>query len=428
MKIGIIGGSGLEMGDILQSVEEIDVETPYGEPSSKIKKGILNGIEACILSRHGLNHEITPTNVNNRANIYALAKLGCKCILATTAVGSLREEMAPGDFVVADQIIDFTKHRSTTFFDDFKKGINHASLADPFSEILRKHLIGSCNELNLKVHERGTIVTIEGPRFSTKAESFMFKNFADLINMSTAPEAVLAKEAGLEYAVVAMVTDYDCWKKTEKPVTWDEIEGVMKKNLDNVKMVLIKTISAILQDNLEKKEHIEIKEKIRTIPNFPKPGVLFRDITTLFKDPHSFKKVVDIFYRRYKDSRIDVVAGIESRGFIIGGILSEKLNCSFVPIRKKGKLPAETERQEYELEYGTEIIEIHKDAINKSQRVLLVDDLIATGGTAEASCKLIEKLGGKIVECAFIINLPDLGGKKKLSIYPVFSIVDFEGE
>ena len=138
MKIGIIGGSGLEKSNFLLSVEEIDIETPYGKTSSNIKKCVLNSTtEIYFLSRHGINHEITPTHVNNRANIYALAKLGCECILATTAVGSLRANIRPGNFVIANQFIDFTKNRKTTFFDDFKKGIKHTSLAEPFSSKLK---------------------------------------------------------------------------------------------------------------------------------------------------------------------------------------------------------------------------------------------------------------------------------------------------
>jgi len=425
MKIGIIGGSGLEKGDFLQNIEEIDVETPYGKPSSKIKKAILHGIEIYILSRHGINHEITPTNVNNKANIYALGNLGCKHILATTAVGSLKESIMPGDFIIANQFIDFTKHRDITFFNDFKKAIKHTSLADPFSEFLRQYLIDSCEELNLKHHKIGTILTIEGPRFSTRSESFMFKNFAHVVNMSTSPEAILAKEAEIEYAVIGMVTDYDCWKKTEKPVTWEEIERVMKQNSENVKEVLMRVIEKISKKETGNKDAEFIKGKIRTIPNFPKPGVIYRDITTLFKDTEAMKKVIEIFYNRYKDQQIDVVAGIESRGFIIGGILAEKLNASFVPIRKKGKLPAETETQEYSLEYGTDTVEIHKDAIRLGQKVLIIDDLIATGGTVAASCKLIERLGGRIQECGFIIELIYLRGREKLD-YPVFSIVEFK--
>jgi adenine phosphoribosyltransferase len=173
-----------------------------------------------------------------------------------------------------------------------------------------------------------------------------------------------------------------------------------------------------------------IKSMIRTVPNWPKPGIMFRDITTLLQDAPTFNHTIELLLERYKDKNINVVAGIESRGFIIGSILAHRLDKGFVPIRKKGKLPAETESEEYELEYGKDVIEIHKDAINDGDNVLLVDDLIATGGTALAACKLIKKVGGELVECCFIIDLPDLGGKKKLERagYPVFSLVEFEGE
>jgi 5'-methylthioadenosine phosphorylase len=428
MKIGIIGGSGLEKGDIFENLQEIEIETPYGKPSSKIKKGNLGSSEIFIISRHGENHEITPTNVNNKANIYALGKLGCEFILATTAVGSLKENMAPGDFVVANQFIDFTKKRDTTFFNDFKNGIKHTSLAEPFSQELRNYLINSCEELNFKHHKIGTVVTIEGPRFSTRAESFMFKNFAHIINMSTAPEAILAKEAEINYAVIAMVTDYDCWKKTEEPVTWEQIEKIMKQNSENVKKVLIKTIEKISNKGNVNEDLELIKKSVRTVPNFPKQGIMFRDVTTLFGDSVAFEKVIKILEERYKNAEIDLIAGIESRGFVIGSILANRLCKGFVPIRKPGKLPYEKISQEYDLEYGTDRIEVHKDAIKPGQKVLVVDDLIATGGTAQAAAQLIEKLQGEVVGCAFIIDLPDLKGKEKLSKWPVFSVVEFGGE
>jgi len=174
---------------------------------------------------------------------------------------------------------------------------------------------------------------------------------------------------------------------------------------------------------------MDLKKVIRTIPNWPKQGVMFRDITTLLKDAHAFNYVIDKFYKRYKEEKIDLVAGIESRGFIIGGAIANKLNKGFIPIRKEGKLPAKSEKEIYELEYGRAAVEIHVDAIPKGAKVLLVDDLIATGGTALAGCKLIERLHGKIVECAFIIGLPDLGGIKKLKEkYKVVTLIDFEGE
>ncbi len=174
---------------------------------------------------------------------------------------------------------------------------------------------------------------------------------------------------------------------------------------------------------------MDLKSTIRTIPHWPKHGVMFRDITTLLKDANAFNYVIDRLYERYKDMPIDLVAGIESRGFIIGGALANKLHSGFIPIRKEGKLPYKTEKESYELEYGRATVEIHVDAITRGAKVLLVDDLIATGGTALAACKLIEKLGGKVVECAVIIELPDLHGREKMEniSYKLFSLVQFEG-
>lgn len=175
-----------------------------------------------------------------------------------------------------------------------------------------------------------------------------------------------------------------------------------------------------------------IKSKIRTIPDHPKKGIMFRDITTLIKDPVGFRLVIDNFTQRYikGDIEFDMIVGIESRGFIIGGALSYTLGKGFVPIRKAGKLPAEKITHEYALEYGTDKIEIHKDAIKKGTKVLLVDDLLATGGTALASAALIEKLGGIISEMAFIVDLPDVGGSKKLKEkgYKAYALTEFEGD
>ncbi|OGC69975.1 adenine phosphoribosyltransferase [candidate division WWE3 bacterium RIFOXYC1_FULL_39_7] len=173
-----------------------------------------------------------------------------------------------------------------------------------------------------------------------------------------------------------------------------------------------------------------IKSKIRTIPDWPKKGIMFRDITTLLKDPEGFKLCMDDFCRRYKDEKIDLIAGVEARGFVLGGALASMLGVGFVPIRKKGKLPAEVEQETYEKEYGPDILEIHKDAVEKGQRVLIMDDLLATGGTAVAAINLIEKLGGEVVEFAFIVNLPELGGHTKLKDRgaTVYYQVEFEGE
>jgi adenine phosphoribosyltransferase len=175
-----------------------------------------------------------------------------------------------------------------------------------------------------------------------------------------------------------------------------------------------------------------IKSRIRTIPDYPKKGIMFRDITTLIKDPVGFRLVIDTLTQRYMhvDFKFDTIVGIESRGFIIGSVLAYTLGKGFIPIRKKGKLPAEVVTQEYTLEYGTDRIEIHKDALRKGERVLLIDDLLATGGTALAAAALVEKLGAVVVEMAFIVDLPEVGGKKKLleKGYKVFALTEFEGE
>jgi len=170
---------------------------------------------------------------------------------------------------------------------------------------------------------------------------------------------------------------------------------------------------------------VDLKEKIREIPDFPKKGILFRDITTLLKDREGFSAVVEELFNRYQDKEIDIIAGIESRGFIFGSALSYRINKGFVPIRKPGKLPAETLSEEYSLEYGTDRIEMHVDAIKKGDRVLVIDDLLATGGTMEAACKLIEAAGGKVVECSFLIELADLNGRDKLEGQDVYSMMTY---
>lgn len=243
-KIGIIGGSGLENPDILKSPKHIKIETPYGESSSELTTGNIGNIEVVILSRHGKKHTIPPTQVNNRANIWALKEVGCEYILATTACGSLKEEIQRGDLIVLDQFIDFTRHRKTTFFEVFEHGeMKHTVMADPFDQLLRNIIIQTAKELKLRFHEKGTVVTIEGPRFSTRAESNMFRQWgADVINMSTAPEAILANEIGLPYAAIAMSTDYDCWKTDEAPVSWKEIIEIFNQNVHNVITLLLATI------------------------------------------------------------------------------------------------------------------------------------------------------------------------------------------
>ncbi|MBN1404938.1 MAG: adenine phosphoribosyltransferase [Candidatus Omnitrophica bacterium] len=170
-------------------------------------------------------------------------------------------------------------------------------------------------------------------------------------------------------------------------------------------------------------EHL--KKHIRSIPDFPKRGILFRDITTLLKEKKPFKEVIDIFYKKYKNKKIDAIVAAEARGFIFGGVLAHKLDCGFIPVRKKGKLPAETHEATYDLEYGKDALYMHKDAVNSKHKILIVDDLLATGGTAKAMCDLVEKAGGVVVGIAFMIELEELKGRKKLSKYDIFSLIKY---
>ncbi|MBI3037085.1 S-methyl-5'-thioadenosine phosphorylase [Candidatus Woesearchaeota archaeon] len=244
VKVGIIGGSGLDDPNLLEAARKIEADTPFGKPSSPLTVGKMKGVDVVILARHGIKHSIMPTNVPFQANIYALKEQGCTHIIATTACGSLRGNIKPGDFVFVDQFIDRTTKRKSTFHD--KDKVCHISMAEPFCGKLRKLLAETAKEMHLSFHEKGTVVTIEGPRFSTKAESHLFRSWnADVINMSTVPEAVLAREAAICYATIAMNTDYDCWLESEEAVTWEMIVKTMKRNADNVKKLLFALVPKI---------------------------------------------------------------------------------------------------------------------------------------------------------------------------------------
>ena len=198
-------------------------------------------LDIWVVHPHFRSHFCQLSNYNFRAAVSSVSH-----ILATTACGSLREEIGRGDFIVLDQFIDLTKHRKTTFFESFEDGAHHTAMAEPFDSTLRRILVETASELNLKVHARGTVITIEGPRFSSKAESKMYRLWgADVVNMSVASEAILANEIQIPYAAVAMSTDYDCWKEDEAPVTWDEILEVFKKNAANVEKLLINAVPKI---------------------------------------------------------------------------------------------------------------------------------------------------------------------------------------
>jgi 5'-methylthioadenosine phosphorylase len=244
IKIGIIGGSGLDNPDILKKPTQVNPTTQYGSPSSPLTCGEIGGVEVAILARHGQSHSIPPSRVNFRANIRALKDHGCTHILAATAVGSLRREIAPGHLVFPDQFIDHTKKREYTFYDEDR--VLHTPMAEPFCPNLGKLLAATAKELGFEHHSNKTVITIEGPRFSTRAESHMFRSWqADVINMSTVPEVTLARELKIHYAATAMSTDYDCWHRDEEPVTWDMIVATMQANAEKVLNLFLTVIPRI---------------------------------------------------------------------------------------------------------------------------------------------------------------------------------------
>ncbi len=243
-KIGIIGGSGLEDPNLLDKADAIEAINDYGTPSSHLLFGKIAGTNVVVLSRHGRKHSIMPSNVQYQANIWALKEARCTHLIATTACGSLREEIKPGEFVFIDQFIDRTTKRRATFYE--KDQVCHIPMADPFCPNLRRLLYQQSMKLGFKCHEKGTVITIEGPRFSSRSESFMFRQWGgDVINMTTVPEVVLAREAGLHYAAVAMPTDYDCWKPGVESVDVSMVMTTFKANVEKVQRLLISTIPLI---------------------------------------------------------------------------------------------------------------------------------------------------------------------------------------
>eukprot|EP01137_Pigoraptor_chileana_P011580 Opistho-2@62681 len=253
IKVGIIGGSGLDDPKLFENRTEKYVDTPYGKPSDALICGNIRGVDCVLLARHGRKHNISPTNVNYRANIHALKSEGCTHLIVSTACGSLREEIAPGQLVILDQFIDRTTKRHSTFYDGAStspQGVCHISMGDPFCAHTRGVVVDVCERLGLPHHKRGTMVTIEGPRFSSRSESHMFRAWGgDVINMTTVPEVVLAKEAGLCYAAIAMATDYDCWRETHEPVTVAAVLATMAANATKVTQLLTEAIPELAKSN-----------------------------------------------------------------------------------------------------------------------------------------------------------------------------------
>lgn len=237
-KLGVIGGSGLYEMDGLTKIKKHEVQTPFGEPSAAYVSGeVENGVRLYFLPRHGLGHRLLPGEINYRANIYGFKKLGVEWIVSVSAVGSMKEEIHPGDMVVPDQFIDRTRGRASTFFGN---GIvAHVPFGDPVCPVLRKALVAACKGTGARTHVGGTYLCMEGPQFSTRAESFFYRSLGvSVIGMTNLPEAKLAREAEISYATLALATDYDCWHQTEEEVRADAVVEVMKKNVATARRIL----------------------------------------------------------------------------------------------------------------------------------------------------------------------------------------------
>jgi len=236
-RIGIIGGSGLYAIDGIEIIDHLDIETPFGTPSDKLTLARIHGHEVVFLPRHGEGHRIPPHKINYRANIYAMKLAGVSRIISISAVGSLREEIAPGDFVLVDQFVDRTRSRESTFFDG--PVVAHVSMADPICASLSRQLAQSCNAEKINTHSSGTYLVMQGPQFSTRAESELYRSWGmDVIGMTNMPEAKLAREAEICYATVAMSTDYDCWHEEEEAVSVASVVAIMQSNVEKAQRML----------------------------------------------------------------------------------------------------------------------------------------------------------------------------------------------
>lgn len=249
IKVGIIGGSGLDDPDILKNRREETVLTPYGNPSDVLIHGNIDEVPCILLARHGRKHSVMPGNVNYRANIWALKEAGCTHLIVSTATGSLQEHIKPGDLVILDSFIDRTQGRQQTFYDGVAGhpvGVCHLPMEPAFCERTRKVLLETADSLMLECHRSGTVIAFEGPRFSSKAESHMHRQWGgDVINMTTVPEVVLAKEAGLCYAAVALATDYDCWRTTGEKVCMEAVLTMFKANVSKVTELITAVVRRI---------------------------------------------------------------------------------------------------------------------------------------------------------------------------------------
>jgi 5'-methylthioadenosine phosphorylase len=270
--LGIIGGSGLYELEGLTQVEEVRIDTPFGPPSDAVIRGRLGNVTLLFLPRHGRGHRYAPHRINYRANVFALKQLGAEQVLSVSAVGSLKETLHPGDFVLVDQFIDRTRNRASTFFDDFGL-VAHVGFGDPIDAALQNATADAARAAGASLHVGGTYVCMDGPQFSTRAESQLYRAWgAAVIGMTNLPEAKLAREAELPYATLAMVTDYDCWHTSEEAVTVEAVIRVLQGNVKRAREV-VRNLVGRLPDPRLSPASTALKDAILTAPELVPPDV-----------------------------------------------------------------------------------------------------------------------------------------------------------
>ena len=284
MKVGIIGGSGLYNLKELGKVKKIQIDTPFGKPSSDFLTGEVHNIPVVFIPRHGIGHVLLPTEIPFRANIWGLKKLGVTHLISVGAVGSLKEEIIPGHIVFPDQFIDLTRHRNSTFFGN---GIvAHVQFGDPVCPKLSEKLVQSARTVGASIHLGGTYICMEGPAFSSRAESLLYRSWgADVIGMTNAQEAKLAREAEMSFASIALATDYDCWHVSESEVNVDDIIKVMHENVETARRIIVETMSNLTPD----------------FPNPQQDALKFALLTDKSKIPQKTRNDLDLFISKYLD-------------------------------------------------------------------------------------------------------------------------------
>ena len=450
-----------------------------GHPAHRRHRRPSRGVPA---ARHAKGHTLSPSEINYRANIDVLKRAGVTDLVSLSACGSFQGRDAAGDLRAGRPVRRPHLWPPSSFFG---RGCVAPCLDGP-SGVAAPAPAGITAAAEAEdtrdPRAMGPMSASRGrnSRRSPRASTYKGLGYA-VIGMTNMPEAKLAREAEICYATVAMVTDFDCWHPDHDAVTVQDVVKVLFANADRAKRLVARLAKdfpreheacpigsdraldhAIITapdardpgswrssmpwrgacspplrgrnegaDEMMTSPELEfdLKASIRTIPDYPKPGIMFRDITTLLGNARAFRRAVDELVQPWAGMKIAKVAGIEARGFILGGAVAHQVSAGFVPIRKKGKLPHKRVSIAYSLEYGLDEMEMHEDAVEPGDRVILVDDLIATGGTAEGAVKLLRKLGADILAACFIIDLPDLGGAAKLRALdvPVRTLITFEG-